>query len=249
MQVNYLCAVLLSVVLMRPSIEISSFVFLKLVALGIPFGIIFAMSFFLYAKNIRINGAVLSSSISKMGIVIPIIFSFLFFREHLLPKQSLGLLLGLSSLIIYFGYFFFQTKVNKRTHFWFLLILFVSQGLGEMSNKLFSYLFRPNAKPVFLTLLFLMAFLTTSIFVSHQKKIKKEEFVFGFLLGIPNFLSSYFLIDAFRVLQASVVFAVFSIGSIFLVTILSIFFFQEKISKWQFVFLISLFISIFLMQK
>jgi drug/metabolite transporter (DMT)-like permease len=234
---------------MPPPIEISSFVFFKLVALGIPFGIIFVISFFLYAKNIRINGAVISSSISKMGIILSITLSFLIFREVLLPKQSIGLFLGLVSLIIYFGYFSTRKEESKRKHLWLLFILFFSQGLAEMSNKLFSYYFNPALKPVFLILLFLTAFLLTSTVLSNQNKIKKEEIIFGCLLGIPNFFSSYFLIDAFLVLQSSIVFFIFSLGTIFLVSIVSFFFFHEKISKWQAFFLFSILVSIWLIQN
>ena len=54
------------------------------------------------------------------------------------------------------------------------------------------------------------------------------EFLIGLLVGIPNLFSSYFLLQAFATLNASVVFPLYSAGSIVLITIGGVALFGER---------------------
>ena len=60
------------------------------------------------------------------------------------------------------------------------------------------------------------------------KKIKWQEIIAGIMVGVPNYFSSYFLINALRDLPTSVVFPVYSAGSILMITIFSHYFFKER---------------------
>lgn len=252
-QFNYLSATLLSLFFFRWQTNISSKILPGLTLLAFLFGFIFVASFFLYATNISANGAILSSSVSKMGILIPVLLSLLLFRESVTHRQFFGLILGSLSLLFYFGYSTFVSlhlKRNGTQSLLLLLLLFVSQGLAEMSGKLFGVFFNQSLRSLFLGLLFFISFLLTSYYILlTQKNIsgKKEPF-FGLLLGVPNFFSSYFLIDAFASLNSSLVFTFFGVGTILVVSIFSLVLFKERITKLQVLFLLTIIVTIWLMQ-
>jgi drug/metabolite transporter (DMT)-like permease len=253
-QFNYLSATLLSLFFFRHQIVQWKGNLPSITLLAFIFGLLFVGSFFLYATNIANNGAILASSVAKMGILLPVFLSFLIFREPLSHRQSLGLILGCMSLILYFGYSaLFSTKSTRvnRSALLLLFFLFISQGLAEMSGKLFETFFDPSLRSLYLGLLFFVSFLVTSYYIVIKKVTIKgnKEIKFGLLLGIPNFFSSYFLIDAFTTLKSAIVFTLFGIGTILTVSLVSIILFKEKITKLQILFLFAIFITIWLIQN
>jgi multidrug transporter EmrE-like cation transporter len=52
-------------------------------------------------------------------------------------------------------------------------------------------------------------------------------------VGVPNYYSSYLLVIALGKLPAMLVFPAFSIGTILLVTVCSLWFFRERLTKRQ----------------
>jgi len=253
-QFNYLSATVLSLLFFRYQPIITGNDLPGVTLLAFLFGLIFVSSFFLYATNISANGAILSSSVSKMGILIPVFLSLVLFRESVTHRQFSGLILGNLSLLLYFSYSAFVSlhlKRNDRHSLLLLLLLFVSQGLAEMSGKLFGVFFNHSLRPLFLGLLFFFSFLLTSYYIIlTQKNVSgKKEPIFGLLLGVPNFFSSYFLIDAFVSLNSSLVFTFFGVGTILVVSILSMLLFKERITKLQVLFLLTILITIWLMQS
>jgi len=252
MQMNYLFAVLLSLFFYQPMLPSGKSLGLIL-AIGIPTGFLYVAGFYFLAYNIRQNGAILSSSISKMGILFSIALSYLLFREKLSLFQISGLTLGILSMLLYFEYFN-RVKENNdlilKPNRFLLFLLLLSQGLAEITNKLFSFYGNLMYKPLFLFIVFFVAFCFCSFLLIQQKGHTtnlKKEIGFGFLLGIPNYFSSYFFIDAFKTLPSPIVFSLFSMGTILLVAFVSSIFFKEKIDLNKFVFLFFILISIWLL--
>ena len=73
---------------------------LPVVGFGAFSGFLFLASLALYQYNIQRNGTVLSAVFSKLGIIIPTLMSFLFFRETPRPLQILGILLAIAAILV-----------------------------------------------------------------------------------------------------------------------------------------------------
>lgn len=240
---NYLTAFVLSVLAMveptlRLSIQFNLPLLIRMIFLAIPVGFLFFKSFELYAKSIEKNGAILSASVAKMGVFIPIALSMVIWQEHLSKSAILGVTLGflfLIGMVIYFS-----CQVQTRNTFLMLLVwLCLSQGLAEFSNKAFQANFPIEWRGIFLSIVFLSAYFSS--FRRKKTPVLSNPMMnrqFGTLLGLANFSSSFFLIKAFQMLYSPVVYLSFSMGTMMLVTIVSIIAFHEAFTKEKQIFML-----------
>ena len=63
----------------------------------------------------------------------------------------------------------------------------------------------------------------------------KWEVLFGILVGIPNYFSAKFLLGALETLPAVIVYPVYSVGSILVVTLAGVLLFRERLEKRQWI--------------
>ena len=196
------------------------------VLLGIIGGLFFFLSFIYYQKSVKENGAALSGTFGKLGILVPMIFSILLWKE--IPKiyQSAGILTALFSIIFANISFDENKKINLT-----LILLFFLGGMAEFQNKLFQKYALIEYKDVFLFVVFTIAFIFSSYFVfrSNVKIIRRDIFV-GFLVGIPNLFSSYFLIMALDFMPASIALPLYSAGSIIFISAGEVLLYKERLS-------------------
>ena len=71
--------------------------------LGIFNGFLYLSSFVLYQYNTRKNGIVLSSIFMKLGLLVPMVLSVLFFNEFPSLLQALGFLLAVIAIVLIKG--------------------------------------------------------------------------------------------------------------------------------------------------
>lgn len=209
--------------------------FLPLMRLGIPAGVFFFLSFIFYQVSVKENGASLSAMFGKLGILVPMIISIVIWHEMPTSIQLFGMLLAFSSIIIINFNPSAQKSLMNRGVKISLILLFITGGLAEFSNKLFQKLSLPDEKNLFLFFVFFTAFVCSLLFAITKKKNGSRHYFsdigLGLLVGIPNLLSSFFLISALNVYPAALVFPLYSSGSIVLVMILSFVLFKERLSK------------------
>ncbi|MDV3428347.1 MAG: hypothetical protein LIR50_15230 [Bacillota bacterium] len=201
------------------------------VLLGIIGGIFFFLSFIYYQKSVKENGAALSGTFGKLGILLPMIFSVLLWKEIPKTLQTAGILLALFSII----YVNISLKENKKINMT-LILLFIFGGMAEFQNKLFQKYGLIEYKDLFLFVVFTMAFLFSSYFVlrsvsGSHKSIKGSELLIGFLVGIPNLFSSYFLIMALNFMPTSAALPIYSAGSIIFISLGEVLLYKAIISK------------------
>ncbi|SIN92408.1 Multidrug transporter EmrE [Carnobacterium alterfunditum] len=193
------------------------------------FGSFFFLSFIYYQKSIKENGVGISGTIAKLGILIPMIFSIVIWKEFPSSIQWVGIVLSLVSIVIVN---LSQKSIEKFDFKPAIILLFIFGGMAEFSNKFYQKYALNEYKDVFLFALFFVAFLI-SIFYTFKEKsaITKKDILTGFVVGIPNLFSSYFLILALATLKTSVVFPIYSAGSIVLINIGGFLLFKEKIAR------------------
>lgn len=203
--------------------------FLWAVLIGMTGGVFFFLSFIYYQKSVKENGASLSGTFGKLGILVPMIFSILFWKEIPRPFQWVGIFVALFS-IIYANISYGENKVTSISIT--LILLFIFGGMAEFQNKLFQQYALIEYKDVFLFITFLTAFLLSLYFVIKSKeKVMKRDLLIGFLVGIPNLFSSYFLIMALNSIATSIAFPVYSAGSIIFISAGEVLLYKEKLSK------------------
>lgn len=196
--------------------------------IGVLFGSFFFLSFIFYQKSVKENGVSISGAIAKLGILIPMIFSIVLWKEIPSPLQWLGLSLALVSILIVN----LSEKTFKRLHLNLgLLLLFIFGGLAEFSSKIYQKYALSEYKDFFLFTIFFTAFIISIFYTKKTKaKIAKKDIFIGFSVGIPNLFSSYFLILSLDTIKTAVAFPLYSAGSIILISIGGYLIFKERIN-------------------
>ncbi len=192
-------------------------------------GSFFYLSFIYYQKSVKENGVGISGTIAKLGILIPMIFSIVLWKELPSSIQWVGILLSLLSILIV------NLSPNSLEKFDIkptIILLFIFGGMAEFSTKIYQKYALNDYKDVFLFSIFFVAFLISIFYTLKERgKITKKDILTGFAVGIPNLFSSYFLILSLDTLKTSVAFPIYSAGSIVLINIGGFLIFKEHIAK------------------
>lgn len=208
----------------------------SLLGIGIPAGLCFFLSFVFYQKSVKENGASLSGMFGKLGILLPMMVSVILWHEIPSLVQTFGILLAVGAMV-YVNYSPNQTTFSKSQKS--LIYLFLAGGMAEFSSKLFQKMGEPTEKNLFLFIVFFVAF-SLSLYKSLHSEILpesslKKDLIAGGVVGIPNLLSSVFLISALGQVPATIAFPIYSSGAIAVISLGSWVFFKEEIgrrSRW-----------------
>ncbi len=252
--INYGTAMAFGLLVLRGKItfdEAESFpLFWPLLGLGLVFiGIFYLIA--LTAQNLGVSVASVSS---KMSLAIPVIVFPL-----IDPNEPFGLLHALGLLMALFGVFLASMKsdINLKDKKLLLLPILVLLGSGLIDLTLGHYsnsTSHPSKDYLLTTLPFTMAFAIGLIVILFKAIVKKEwfglkEIVGGFVLGIINFGSIFFLVKAVSEspFSRTFIFPINNMGIILASSILSMILFREQLSarnKWG-VFICMLAIGVF----
>lgn len=209
--------------------------------LAILVGIIFILNFFIYSKSVFLNGIGISVAMMRISLIVPVLVSILFFGEFLSYPQFAGVLLVFIILYLLIpGKKGLQNEPLKAGGY--LLLLFVGTGIGDTSLKVFEIHFiHLVSKELFMGLVFLTAFccgLTTLIW-KRKLKFRKTELIIGVMIGIPNLLTSLFLISALEMMNGAVVFSAVNLITVAGGTVLGVLYWRDRFlsSQWLGIFL------------
>ena len=199
--------------------------------LGLIGGALYLGGFLLLQFNIKQNGVVLPATFMKLGLLVPIIVSITIFGERPNTLQIVGFAVALVAILLIN---FDKEAVSKNFKPVWLVVLLLIAGFGDTTTKVFDELGNPALSDQFLLFLFGAACVVALILTAVKKqKMGKWEIIFGILLGVPNYLSSRFMLMALDYLPAVIVYPTFSVGGIVVVTLAGVLFFHEKLSKKQ----------------
>ena len=184
--------------------------------------------------SVHRNGAGLTAAFARLGLVISLLVSVLFFGERPAPLQLVGAALVLAALVlIHAG----GEGGSKKGFGILLLTLFFSGGADAMS-KVFEQLGDPAENSRFFFWLFVTALLMTAGFALREgrrtgKRLVLRELAAGAAVGVPNYFSSFLLLRSLQSLPAFLVFPVFSTGAILLTLLAGALFFRERLTRRQ----------------
>ncbi len=200
--------------------------------LGIFNGFLFFAGFFLLQVNIQKNGVVLSSTFMKLGLLVSILVSVVFFHETPNAMQLLGFALAVVAIVL----INYQKQTGGNAGFKAgLLLLLLTGGVTDSLAKVYEQFGNPALSEHFLLYTFIAAFLFCAGTTAAQKKgfPGVSEILFGLLVGIPNFFSAKFLLRSLVDISAVIVYPVCSVGTILVVTLAGVLLFQERLEKRQ----------------
>lgn len=199
------------------------------VSVGALAGVFFFLSFIFYQKSVKDNGVGISGTFGKLGILIPMIFSIIIWREYPTSIQWVGIVLSLVSIVV--------VNLSKQSIKKFdfkptVLLLFVFGGMAEFSNKIYQQYALNDYKDIFLFTIFFVAFIISVTYAANKKvKVTKKDILTGFMVGIPNLFSSYFLIMSLETVRTSVAFPIYSAGSIVLINLGGLLIYRETLAR------------------
>jgi drug/metabolite transporter (DMT)-like permease len=121
---------------------------------GTVAGFFFFLSFIYYQKSVKENGVGISGTIAKLGILIPMIFSIIIWKELPSSLQWIGIALSLVSiLIVNLSPKSLEKMDIKPT----LILLFIFGGMAEFSTKIYQKYALNEYKDVFLFAVFFVS--------------------------------------------------------------------------------------------
>lgn len=222
-------------------IELKSNINLNLLICSLIVGVLFIMTFNLYAFTAQKIGITLSTIANKMSMIIPILIGLILFKEEVTLIKVIGIFLAIGAII-------FSSKEDKKSkklsqvNMLILSLLFIGQGLADgILNWAQKNILNSENMNLFFTLTFLSAGLAGGLYTFYKIKtsnfkMNKKSILWGIILGIPNYLTLLYFIKSLKndLFSSYQVFPIVNIGVIVLCTILSVILFKEKVSfyKW-----------------
>ena len=222
-------------------IELKSNINLNLLICSLIVGVLFIMTFNLYAFTAQKIGITLSTIANKMSMIIPILIGLILFKEEVTLIKVIGIFLALGAII-------FSSKEDKKSkklsqvNMLILSLLFIGQGLADgILNWAQKNILNSDNMNLFFTLTFLSAGLAGGLYIFYKIKtsnfkMNKKSILWGIILGIPNYLTLLYFMKSLKndLFSSYQVFPIVNIGVIVLCTILSVILFKEKVSfyKW-----------------
>lgn len=235
--VNYLIATIFAAVLAvreGVSVPLMSEITIPLF-FAVIVGFVFIANFFIYSKSVHLNGVGISVAAMRVSLLVPVFISILWYQEVLSSPQWLGIMIVFGAL--------FLLLPNKRKLIkepfsagWLLVVLFIGTGIGDASLMVYeTELSSVFPKEIFMGIVFFSAFVIglTVLIVKKNYTIKKEEWIMGAAIGVPNLLTSIFLILALEQLSGAIVYSSVNIITVLGATFVGVFRWKDRFTKLQ----------------
>lgn len=212
---------------------------------GLVSGLFFYIGFYLYQRSVRACGATLAGAFGKIGILIPATLSLILWKETPTPIQWVGIAIAVIAIVA--AVLDFESLKIEAVH-GILLVFFLVGGLGDFSTKVFEVYNNTDYTEVFLFANFFSALLWSLPGALKAKAFDGANLLAGIMIGVPNLLTSYFLVFAMTEVSAVIVFPMFSGGTVVVVSIISALLFREKLQKKEYFSIALIVVALLLIQ-
>ena len=241
---NYLTASLLAFIFYEKSISFIEIINSSWIFPTIALGLFFIIMFNVMAKTTQRLGISIASMASKISLIIPVIGAILLQENNISYTNGLGILIAIIAI-----YLAFKKKHNSNQSIYIAIILFFGTGILDMFLDYIQHnlLENNNQSSQFIIVVFFIAFIVGLIkIILSKEKIKSRNIIAGIFLGIPNYLSIYYVLISLEKLGGVIVFPILNISVVLLSTILSFFVYKEYLNKLNWTGIILACISIIL---
>jgi len=250
---NYFTAFLCGILLYRNEVRTDAFIHLEWLPYIVVSSILFITLFMMMAVSAQKNGIAATSVAVKMSIAVSMLGMILIYSEALSGPKLLGIFCALLGVYLIASS---GSKSNKRNTAYLLIILFIGSGLLDLNlnyaqNNVLTYI----SSSIFTAfgfaaagILGVLVYIIQS-FRGKAKPIKAKNLIAGFLLGIPNYYSIYFLLESYQSLpwQDSSILAVVNVSVVLLSVITGFIVFNERLNPKKLIGIVAALISILLL--
>lgn len=200
------------------------------VALGVVSGVLYLAGFMMLQQSVQKNGVVLSSVFMKLGLLVPMVLSLVFFHETPTAAQIVGFFIAVGAIVV----INLKKDPSAKGFGMGLIALLLLGGSCDAMSKIFE-VFGPAAlSEQFLFYTFAVAFLLCGALVLYKKERPGlREILYGTLIGVPNFFSAKFLLLALTKLPAVAVYPSFSVATLLCITLTGVVVFRERLGRLQ----------------
>jgi hypothetical protein len=238
--VNYLVAAILGFSFNRHPISIQNALTSGWFPYAMLIGCSFILMFFLIGYSTRHSGIAVTTIAGKLSMVIPILFSILYFSEKTTFLKISGLVLA--TIAVFLTSYRPVDKVKNIKLIALPIVIFLGSGITDSIVKYAQTFHVPNSlSMLFSAVVFLSALLIGLIFIlikpkSFSNSITISELIGGTILGIANFGSLYFFILALNnsKLDSSIVFGLNNICIVLFSILIGLTMFKENFSRVNF---------------
>ncbi len=209
----------------------------KWLLFAIIIGILFIVVFLLIAYSTKVSGIALTTVAVKMSVIIPILFSILYFSENISPLKVIGIILAM--VAVYLTVHKKQDhNITKRIAIILPVLLFIGSGTIDTLIKYTqaTYL-EEDTTIMFTSVLFMIAAICGILYSPVRKEplkgyLRADILIGGLILGIINFGSLYGIVMALEsnVFDSSIIFGINNIGIVVLSVVLALLLFREELT-------------------
>lgn len=198
-------------------------------------GLCFIIVFNFIGSTSQKIGVGVASIADKLSLVLPVLFAFIAYKEPVTALKVVGILCSL--VAVYFIISFNKKQREKAGKYWYFpIVVFLGGGFIGTLLKDVQVKHPSINENQFLIFLFGIAFFVGFLGFIAQRLLHKTSFSVrsmfaGFLFGIPNYASIYFLMKSLNTgIDSSIVFPIVNIGVMLLTTVFGVFLFKEQLS-------------------
>lgn len=182
-------------------------------------------------QSIKKNGAPLTATFNRMGVLLPTVISAVMFAEIPTGIQIAGIVISLFAIVYMNG-----GGKEKGGVSVYLILAFATGGCVDTISKLFSVYGSSENQERFIFYTFVAALIMSiGVCIYKDRHITKKDIAVGIIVGIPNELAALLLLKAAGMLPAYLVYPCYSAGVIFAVNIVNMIVFREFLSKREYI--------------
>ncbi len=203
--------------------------------LAVIVGIFFIANFFVYSKSIHDNGVGVSITAMRVSLLIPVVISIAVYNEPLTLLRLAGILLVLMALILLVTDRRSKQMARLNRH-WLLILLFLFTGIADASMKVFEQEGLAVATEThYLGIVFSTSFIIGLIAIIYKgmEKFTLRLVGLGVAIGVPNLLTSVFLIKALQHADGTVIYSAVNILTVIGGTLIGRFYWDDTITALQ----------------
>lgn len=234
--VNYITAFFFGIILSKKPFLLSETIQSDWFLGAMGLGFLFIAIFNIMAIVSQRYGVSVASVATKMSLVIPVIFGIFVYHESSGFLKLFGILLALAA--VFFVSAKPKTNIRLKNNLLMPFLVFLGSGVIDTSIKyLETYHVEDDGIPIFSATIFGCAAII-GLFILIFKKLKGNlknsplSLLGGFLLGIINYASIYYLLKALNheSLESSTIFTINNVAIVMLSGITGLILFKEKLT-------------------
>jgi len=191
-------------------------------ALGVGGGLLWPGTLYVLTWGIRHFGVALVGSVARLALVVPVLFAWFFLRELLTWQSAIGVAAAFVALYCLSPLQRGHLQAVNRQALWYFPLLVLAMGTVELWANLFHTFGQADENFLFLTFIFTFAMIFSWLAIWRRRQpLDKAAVRRGFVLGVPNFFATFFLLESLRsplfADHSAVVYSVYSVAGVVLI--------------------------------